>query len=65
MRADILFSLFFLKLCLVYGQNYRSSSFIVDIYIPWHVSLVVLAVKMFITMNELAFATQFMSSMST
>ena len=64
MRADISFSLFFLKLLLVYGQNYRSSSFIFDIYIPRHVS-VVLAVKMFITMNELAFATQFMSSMST
>ena len=57
------FSLFFLKLLLVYSQNYRST--FVDIYRPWPVSLVVLPVKMFVTTNELAFATQFMSPMST
>ena len=67
MRADVPFSLFFLKLLLVYSQNYRSTCFIVDIYRPWPVSLVVLPVRMFITTNELAFATQFifMSPMST
>ena len=63
MRADVPFSLFFLKLLLVYSQNYRST--FVDIYRPWPVALVVLPVKMFITTNELAFATQFMSPMST
>ena len=63
MRADVPFSLFFLKLRLV--QNYRSTCFIVDVYRPWPVALVVLQVRMFITMNELGFATQFMSPMST
>ena len=63
-RADVPFSLWDLELLLVYSQNYRSTSFIVDIYRRWPVSLVVLAVEMFIIANELAFATQFMSHVS-
>ena len=66
MRADAPFSaLFFLKLLFVYSQNYRNTSFAVDIYRPWPVSLVVLPLKMFIIMNELEFAIQFMSPMLT
>ena len=59
------FSLFFLKFLLDNSQIYHSTNFIVDIYRPWPVSLVVLPVKMFIAKNELAFVTQFMSPMST
>ena len=55
----------FKKLLLVLCQNYRSTCFIVGIYRPWPVALVVLPVKRFITTNELVFATQFMSPMST
>ena len=62
MRVDVPVSV---KLLLVWSQNYRSTCFIVDIYRPWPVPLVVLPVRIFITTNELAFATQFMSPMST